>query len=223
MPPGDGSTDLLIGREPGDGAYLWVYNSRTLARRQAFHGVPAGHTYVGGWMDMARDHVFVADVTGDATPEAVSEINGTWNRVTVWDLEGAPLYNAQFGPGTSTPFRNMRDLDVVDLDGDGKREIVAATSAGLVVALDGQARRLWSTMLGSPATVLAAVPAGGEEPATIVVGCEDGSVLAMDPAGHVTRRGKVTGTPTRIALVPTAGGPDVVLGTAKGEVGFFRP
>jgi hypothetical protein len=222
VPKADGSIDLLIGREPGDGAYLWVYNNRTLVKRQSFYLVPPGFTYVGGWMDMARDHIFVADVTGDAAPEVVSEINGTWNRVTVWDLEGRPLHNAQFGPGSSTPARNMRDLDLVDLDGDGKKEIVAATSAGLVVALDGQCRRLWSTKLASPVTVLAALPAGDGEAVTIVVGAEDGSVLTMDAGGGITRRGKVGGAPTRIAAIDTATGRQVVLGTGRGEVAWFR-
>jgi outer membrane protein assembly factor BamB len=220
----DGSIDLAFAREPTDGHYMYVLNNKTMKLRQAFHGVPAGHTYVGGWANMSRDHLFLADLDGDGTQEAISEINGAWNRITVWDLEGTkPLYNAQFGPGNPIPTRNMRDLDLLDLNADGKPEIITATSAGLVVALDGKCEKLWSTRLASPATALVAVGAEGARPPQIVIGCENGAVLTLDASGKPTREATLPSGVSRMELIKTATGPQIVAGTVKGEVAVFAP
>ena len=64
---------------------------------------------------MNRHHLFYEDLDGDGSKEVISEINGTWNRVTVWSAGGRALYDASFGPGERTPARNMRDLDVGDV------------------------------------------------------------------------------------------------------------
>ena len=217
----DGSLDLLFAREPTDGHFMYALNNKTMQLRRGYDGVPSGHTYVGGWANMSRDHIFVADLYGDGKQEVVSEINGAWNRITVWNLEGdQALYNAQFGPGDPIPTRNMRDVDLVDLNGDGRPEIVTATSGGLVVALDGKCRKLWSTRLQSPATCLAAV--AGPQP-TLVVGCGDGSVLQLDAAGKIQRQGKLDSAAAKIKLVQMAHGPQVVLGSAKGQVAVFAP
>ncbi|MHB8997620.1 MAG: thioredoxin family protein [Armatimonadota bacterium] len=220
----DGSIDLAFAREPTDGHYMYVLNNKTLKLRQGFHGVPSGHTYVGGWANMSRDHLFLADLDGDGKQEAISEINGAWNRITVWDLDGTkPLYNAQFGPGNPIPTRNMRDLDLLDLNGDGKPEIITATSAGLVVALDGKCEKLWSTRLQSPAMALVTIAAEGGRAPQIVVACENGAVLTLDSSGKVTREGKLPSAATKMELIKTANGPQVVVGTAKGEVAVFAP
>jgi hypothetical protein len=36
-------------------------------------------------------HILYEDMDGDGTKEVVSETNGTWNRVTVWDVNGTAL------------------------------------------------------------------------------------------------------------------------------------
>ncbi|MEI6502198.1 MAG: hypothetical protein WCP21_14375, partial [Armatimonadota bacterium] len=223
IPRTDGSTDLAIAREPGDGVYLWTYNNKTLAEGRSFYGVPSGHTYVGGWMDMSRDNIFVADLENDGKKEVVTEINGTWNRVSVWDTDGTPLYNAQFGAGLSWPSRNMRGLGLLDLKGDGKLDIVAATSAGLIVALDGKCQKLWSVRLPSPATCLRTVPAEGGRPGLIVAGCENGTIVALDTAGKLLREGKLDSAANKLELVTTPAGPRLIVGTVKGQVATFAP
>ena len=208
-----GSLNLLIAREPTDGHALAIINNKTLdPTPRGYDGVPAGHTYVNGWACMSRDHILNVDLYGDGKKEIVSAINGTWNRVTVWSGEGQALYNAQFGPGDAIPARNMRGLDAADLDGDGKLEIVTATSAGLLVALTGKCEKLWSKQLPSPATVL---KCAGK---AIVVGCENGAVLTFDGKGKMRETGQMTGAPTRVEVV----GGVVVMGTDKGEVIGFQ-
>ncbi|MCC6445973.1 MAG: VCBS repeat-containing protein [Armatimonadetes bacterium] len=219
----EGSLNLLQGRSLTDGPWLAVINNRTLdPNPRGFSSVPPGHTYVGGWGDMNRAHLFYEDIDGDGQKEVVSEINGVWNRVTVWNEQGDALYNAQFGPGesvTAGPIaRNMRALDIADLDGDGKKEILAATSGGLVVALDHRCRKLWSYRLPAPLVVMKAVASKGKLP-FIIVGCEDGSVAALDGKGNLVRSAAVTGSPVCIEILP---GPVAALATDQGTAQGFR-
>ena len=146
-----GSIDLLIARQPTDSHAMAVVNNRELDPKQrAFRDVPDGHTNIGGWACMSRKHIINEDLDGDGRREVVSEINGTWNRVTVWSEDGRALHNVQLGPGQRIPADNVRDFDVVDLDGDGKKELLAALSGGLILALDHRCEKIWSRRLPSP-------------------------------------------------------------------------
>jgi len=184
--------------------------------------VPAGHRYVGSWAQMSRDHIFYVDMDGDGTKEVFSEINGVWNRVTVWSEAGAALASANFGPGERIPTRNVRDVDVTDFNGDGKQEIVVALSGGLVVALDNQCNRVWSRRLDSPPTVLMAVTPKQATTPVIVVGCEDGTVAVLDTAGELTGLDTISGRPVEIGPITLGKGtPGVLISTNKGAVKAF--
>jgi len=220
--PQDDARELLIARQPTDSHALTVVNSKSLKiARRSYDGVPRGHTYVSGWSTMSRNHIFCDDLDGDGALEVVSEVNGIWNRVTVWSREGKPLHNAQFGPGRRIPARNIRDLDVADLDGDGRKEILAATSAGLVVALDCACKKVWSQRLPSPPNVLKCVTPDGGGAAWIVVGCDDGSVRVLDGAGRVVRQAKLGARVEAVELLRGPAGPLAALASAKGEVKGF--
>ncbi len=208
-----GSINLLIARQPTDSHALAVVNNRTLdPKPRGFNDVPSGHTNIGGWACMSRKHIFYDDIDGDGKKEVVSEVNGAWNRVSVWASDGTPLYNANFGPGQNIPAQNMRDLDLADLDGDGKKEILSATSNGMVIALDHRCRKVWTRRLPNPPTVLACIGAKGE--VRIAVGCEDGTVAFIDGEGEVVRMDHITGMPTCIECLEGS----VVLATDRGEV-----
>jgi hypothetical protein len=219
----DGSKNLLISRWHNGTDMLAVVNSRTLTETgRGYYGVPTGHSYVGGWDAQNRTRLFLEDLDADGNKEVATAINGTWNRVTVYSEDGRPLSNAQFGPGASdSPRAQMRDMDLADLDGDGKKEIVVGISEGLVVALSHDCRKLWSTRLSSPPASLRTVqPSGGELP-RIVAGCDDGAVAVLDHRGATIRLGRVTGRPMHMTTLATAEGPLVVLATEKGEVKAF--
>jgi outer membrane protein assembly factor BamB len=172
---------------------------------------------------MNRYHLFYEDLNGDGAREIISEINGTWNRVTVWRTDGKALHDANFGPGQRIPTMNMRDLDVADLDGDGKMEIVTATSGGFVIALDHTCRKIWARRLSSPATVMKCVKPTGQVRAWVLAGCEDGTVIALDYEGQPIRTGKLAGRPKGVdALVEPQGGTIVLFSTDRGEVKAFR-
>ena len=214
-----GSIHLLIARRPTDWHDLAVVSNRTLdPTPRSFDGVPPGHTYVRGWGGMSHKHIFYEDLDGDGKKKIVGEINGIWNRVTVWAADGTPLYNANFGPGKGeakilTPhFETVRDLDIVDLDGDGKKEILAALSDGLVIALDSRCDKRWARRLPSPPTVLKGIH--GQDASCVVVGCEDGTLVVLDGEGEIIRMDRVTGRPTCIEHLDEG----VVLATDRGEV-----
>lgn len=214
----DGTKNLLVARWHNDGVAMAVVNSKEMRDvRHGYDGVPAGHTYVAGWDCMNREDNVLSDLDGDGKREVVSAINGTWNRVTIYDADGKPLYNAQFGPGVPEARANLRMMDVGDLNGDGKQEIVVAISAGLVVALDGHAQRLWSRQMPSAPTVVRVL--GGQ----VMAGCEDGSVALLNVAGEIVKLGKARDRPVDMRVLQTPQGPLAVVVTDKGAVAGFRP
>jgi len=192
-------------------------------QRRGFYQVPEGHTFVSGWSAMNRAHLFYEDLDGDGVREVVSETNGSWNRVTVWSAEGKPLHDASFGPGAGMAVRTMRDLEVADLDGDGTKEILVATSGGLIVCLNHQCERVWSRRLAVAPDVMKAFGSGGDHEARIVVGCEDGSVVVLDRTGTPVMRGQVEGQPMQIESIETSGGPVAIIGTGAGRVVGVKP
>ncbi|MHC4442489.1 MAG: FG-GAP repeat domain-containing protein [Planctomycetota bacterium] len=171
---------------------------------------------------MNRHHLFYEDLNGDGIKEVISEINGTWNRITVWQADGKALYDANFGPGERIPARNMRDLDIADLDGDGKKEILAATSSGLIVTFDHTCTKIWARRLNDPPTIMKCViPKPGLTP-RIVVGCEDGTVLVLDGQGETIRSGRITGHPTHIGILRNSSAEVMpLLATDQGEIKAF--
>lgn len=213
----DGTPNLLVARWHNDGHALAIVSSTKLADvGHGYDGVPAGHTYVAGWDCMNRYDNYLTDLDGNGTREVVSAINGTWNRVTIYSEDGTPLYNAQFGSGTPEPRANLRQMDVGDLNADGKQEIVVATSAGLVVVLDSQARKVWATPTASAPTVVRVMDG------RVLAGCEDGTVVALDARGKPTAQGKLHGRPVDLRVLQTPQGPLGVFTTSQGEVAGYR-
>ena len=178
---------------------------------------------MGGWTAQNRTALRLEDLDGDGKKELVTAVNGTWNRVTVYSERGQPLWNAQFGPGISTaPRAQMRDLDIADLDGDGRKEIIVGISEGLVVALDCRCGKLWSTRLSSPPlSVRCAAPHAAAHP-WLVAGCDDGSVAVLDHRGALIRLGKVNGRPAQMVALDTPAAALAVLATDRGEAAWFR-
>jgi hypothetical protein len=211
MPKSDGSLDLLTARRMTDLPNLGIVNNRRIAtdyngngiakyayaspEDYKFQGVPEGFTPVIGWMDQTRFHIFHLDIDGDGKKEVVGEITGAWNRVSVWDEDGKPKYTAYFGPGENVfapgnfrfPKPPIRDIDIADVNGDGKLEIVLALSNGLAVALDGQCRRLWSARLGLTPTALKIV---GDK---IVIAGDKGAIQVLDGLGNIVQSGQTEG------------------------------
>lgn len=220
----DGSLNLLAARKTNGVNRVGIINNKTLnPKPRGFNTVPPGHTYVSGWSSMNRHHLFYEDMNDDGVKEVISEINGTWNRMSIWNAEGKALYSASFGPGSRISAKNMRDVDIADLNRDGKKEILTATSMGLVVALDCQCRKVWAKRLPSaPAVMKCVTPANAKTP-WIVVGCEDGTVVVLDGKGTIIRKDQIKGKPTCIAAIDKSlVKSGVLLATDKGEIKLYK-
>lgn len=217
----DGSKNLLIGRWENDWPTFVVISSKTLSEEsRGYNGVPPGHTFVNGWTAMNRYDNFLTDLTGDGKKEIVSAINGTWNRITVYNEDGKPLFNAQIGPGVSGERTNIRMMDVGDIDEDGKQEIVVGLSSGFLNTLDDKTRKIWSELLPDSPTVVKIV--NEHDFSWICAGCEDGTILALDKKGNIIREGKVKGRPNMIKSIKGVDGPITVILTDQGEISSFQ-
>ncbi len=217
----DGSKNLLVGRWSNDWPTFAVINSQTMSETsRGYNNVPGGHTFVNGWSAMNRYDNFHTDLNGDGRKEIVSAINGTWNRVTIYDEDGKPLFNTQIGPGIIGERTNIRMMDVGDIDGDGKQEIVVGLSSGFVNALDHKAQKIWSKSLSSPPTIVKIIKE--TEITWLCVACEDGRILAMDNTGKIHQEGILKGKPIDIQVIKSKGLPLTVVFSDLGEVSGFR-
>jgi hypothetical protein len=211
-----GTRNLLVSRKYNGTDDVSILNSAAPdPTARGFTALPAGQTYMPGWSSMNRLHIFSTDLEGTGTCDVVMEINGSWNRVCVWGADGKPKYAANFGPGPRIPAVTMRDLEVGDLDGDGRQEIVAATAQGLVVALSSRCEKRWTARLPSPATVMAFIGS------RIVLGCDDSRLRVLDRDGRLLHTGPLGSAPTCIRSTVDASGKLAVFGTAAGRVVIY--
>jgi outer membrane protein assembly factor BamB len=244
-PGADGTMNLVAARSTGLNDEARVINSARLLQEppyqpgmepyqgtSSFGRVPPGHPWLPGSVNSNRRHVFCEDLDGDGRTEVVTDVNGTWNRVGVWDVNGGPKYLVDFGPRSEFSTHdeslnmgatNVRGLILADLDGDGRQEIVVALWRGLILALNSRCEKVWARRLPSPPTVLAGATLPGEKTPWLVAGCEDGSVLVLNGRGTPIRAGSVPGRPTGIAvLADSKRDPYAAIGTEEGEVRTFQ-
>lgn len=216
---GDGSRKLLAAKMPNGVNNIGIIDGRTWSISYGFTGLPAGHTAIAGWSSMNTPNLIVADLDGDGAEEVIKDVNGSWNRVVVYDAGGKPLWSHSFGPSLKYWHRHMRGLAVVDLQGDGKREVIAAEEGGIVTAFDAAGKRLWHTRLAQAPETIAAVPL--PKAGMVAAGCSDGSVYLLDGGGRVVGRARVGGQVT--ALICVGAGKETALcaGTSEGELALI--
>ncbi|MCD4728568.1 MAG: VCBS repeat-containing protein [Pirellulales bacterium] len=218
----DGTRDLAMALNRNGYDRIISLNNKTMRLRYGYDQLPPGNTSLKSWMGIQRVHIFKQDMDGDGKQQFVSASTGVWNNVSIWSAAGKPLYNAQFGPGAKGVNANLRDMDVADLEGDGKKEILIATADGLIVALNNHCEKLWAKRLLSPPSVLRCCPAPDGRSSQIVAGCDNGAVLLMDRQGKILGAGEIRGRPVRIAVQPDSKLPLVILGSSKGEIKGFK-
>ena len=218
----DGSKNLLVARWHNDRENMAIINSNKMEETgRGYSSVPPGHTFVNGWDCMNRFDNYLIDLDGDKNREVVSAINGTWNRISVYTESGKPLFNTQIGPGSEEPRSNIGMMDAGDINNDGKAEIVFCLSSGLVNALDSGSEKLWSVSVPGIPVVVRIISGYGFK-SWICVGCEDGSILAMDGSGKILRSSKVNGRPSDLIILGTPDIPVAVITTVEGEIKGFQ-
>jgi hypothetical protein len=110
----------------------------------------------------------------------------------------------------------------LDLEADGKVEILVATDMGLVIVLDAHLLKKWSTMLSSPPTILKAiVPTESRRP-WIVMGSQNGTLVVLDSKGSIIRQGIIEGRPNHITMMKKDGKRYALLTTTGGAIASFK-
>lgn len=125
---------------------------------------------------------------GDGKDEIISAINGSWNRISIYNEAGTPLYNTQIGPGAVTPKSTIRMMDVGNVNQDRKLEIVAALSSGYLVVLDHRLEVVWSKKFQAPPSLVKIIPAADNKASRLLVVLENGDVLLLDEVGKSVKQ-----------------------------------
>jgi hypothetical protein len=176
-----------------------------------FGRIADGSSNMHAWLQRGLSSLITTDIDGDGKEEVIYTLSGHWNELRVYDASGRPLWMKFFGPDkieASTPF--MRAMEIVDLNGDGIKEIIVGTKEGWVHAFDHRGNNLWQRRLASGVTSLAT----NEGLHTVAVGCEDGTIMLIDRNGKAPRIGTM-GSEVRSIIFDADG---VIAGSAKGQV-----
>ena len=112
----------------------------------------------------------------------------------------------------------------VDVNGDGKDEVLAASLSFNVYCLDGEGNMLWRTALPNQVRCMAVLEgAGGYR---VAAGCDDGGVYVLTAAdGTVVSQYATAGRVIAVAAGrPVAGGtwPEVLTGSEDGNLYGLR-
>ena len=79
----------------------------------------------------------------------------------------------------------LRSMDVADLDGDGKSEVLVAASDDAVYAVSSAGARLWRSPLGARIYQLTASDLDGDGKAEVAVGCANKRLYCLKPDGSM--------------------------------------
>jgi M6 family metalloprotease-like protein len=136
-PCGDSSPQLVV----HDGDRVWAYCLEGAGPLPGW-GSPLGDTLVTG--------LAAGDPDGDGFPEVVVQSRGS--RLGFLNLTGRPSPGWS-RPGTNEGFETSSPPLLLDLDLDGRPEIVALNGSGVIAALDGRGRTPtgWPLATGSGA------------------------------------------------------------------------
>ena len=152
-----------------------------------FSGVVPGYASMHAWLQRGLNHLVVEDLNNDGTDEVIYNLSGHWNELRLYDGgTDKPLWAKYFGHGKRKT-GSMRGIEVVDLNGDGLKEIIVAVKSGWVYAFDYKGRQLWQHHFESGVKCMDAIDTAGK----LVVGLEDGCIFLLDGKGNIERNGKL--------------------------------
>ena len=147
-----------------------------------FDALPPGFADMHAWLQRGVSHLAVADLSGGGSEQVVLALSGHWNELRVYGADNAALWMKSFGPDRAGG-GFMRGLQLLDVDGSGRKNVVVATRASWLFAFDHSGTTLWRRRLGAEPSVLT----GSEATGRIAVGCADGTLLLLDGSGTTLR------------------------------------
>jgi len=160
-------------------------------------GPAQGATAMNGWNRNGTNHIVSCDIDDDGAAEVVTTLSGHWNQLNVFANNCTKcIWTASFGPARQrSPF--LKGLAVVDLDGDGKKEIAVGTLNGWLCVFDCAGKALWQKRFPAAINALLAIDR------RLFVGCADGMLSVVDGRGAMLHAARLDGPV--IALGASAG------------------
>lgn len=120
-----------------------------------------------------------ANLEGTKTRSAV--YGGEDGTIHVLNEKGQPQWVGSVGDEVTA-------ILAVDLDGNGRDELVASTMSFNVFALDATGKTLWRRGLGDSVRALASADINGDGKPELLAGCDDGSLVVLDLQGKEQER-----------------------------------
>lgn len=169
-PMPDGSKHLLVdATASASGSWTWRLNAQgEPVNRNAFG------TGRGSWDSTVVTCSTVADMDGTGAWMAIVGRGGAYNELALHDaISGERKWIHALAD-------RVTGVAAMDLDGDGTKEVLAASVSAWLSAFDIKGELLWATQL--PNEILAI----GEAADGLFAQCADGNVYRLSPAGEVT-------------------------------------
>ena len=130
-----------------DGLNLWSVDSKTGTNVSTFDRNVHGYKEFPGFGSMYRTKMFAADFDGDGNCELLTDAQGMYCWLNLYDTEGNPLRQINLGPGDRNMGKVIVDWTVGEFIGDTRPEAILATTRNQLVAIDGKCTPLWSVDL----------------------------------------------------------------------------
>ncbi|NUQ66283.1 MAG: PQQ-binding-like beta-propeller repeat protein, partial [Pirellulales bacterium] len=123
----------------------------------------------------------------NATVAASANLSGMKDRAAIFGSEDGNLHVLRHD-GKLLWMRNVGDEVTgalpIDLDADGREEIVASSKSYHVIALDAEGEPVWRRNLGDCVLSVAVSDVNGNGKPELLAGTLDGRIVVLDPAGE---------------------------------------
>ena len=207
---GDESEEIVVGTEyqtpiavlESEGQLKWLTWGWVCCESRAY--IP----YVG---TSART-IEVAELVGGTE---LSIVYGTeTDEVYALSPAGQPRWSTNVGG-------EVNGLVIRDLDGDGRKEVMAAAGSGYLTVLDHAGKRLWWRQHPGGLTALAVSTVEATKNPVIAVGSTTGRLYVYDQQGHLLATADVKGTISQLHLQGNEWG-SLLTASTQGEVSHWR-
>ena len=148
LPLGDDDYNVIgIRHSATDGAYLHTYNYKTKRQKTNYIDNMPGYRHFNTWGSLFRTKAFADDFDGDGKIDLLTDAQGMYCWLNLYDESGKPKAQLNFGPGDKNLKRLFIDWTVGDIAGDKRPEALIVTKMNQLLVIDGRCTPLWSADL----------------------------------------------------------------------------
>ncbi len=206
---------LLVGKAvTGNSGITGINSHYKNVSDKLFTGIVREYTPMHAWLQRGIADLIVSDIDEDGREEVIYTLNGHWNELRVYDGTSQRLLRAHyFGPGKCQE-TFMRGLEVADLNGDGKKEILTATKMGWICTFRADGLPLGQHRCESAVEHLRRF----EDKDRALVVLDNGTYFIIDSQGNVLCRYTQMPSPRALLLL----GRRLIVGDDRGRLTEFN-